>query len=1401
MRAHRCLNVLLTLGAVFMLLLSLPKTATATELQPGNAPGLPVYVDEPVGASNRYSLGMTMWHLRHSPEKITEFHSYVASRGYTKEQLIPPSELAAPDYAYQILLEPELLSPGQLDGWTVNGQFLHSTHYDAGPTVDFPLSIDRDGVYRLWVQYNAVADCFGVTRIRIYPSGQEAEAPILDDEFYDKPATVTGLQWKDMLIELAPGNYTVTLAHVLLASWHTGNTSPVQYTERNIDTIYLTDKIWVNTPPSEEEQLLLRAGSHVSDIQWTNTQSLSAEEKTIWSTWVLRPAAWEQREDYSTLFDLSYDFWRQEVDELAALDYVGTGNLPDYREPQRQIIVDDRWNMCGNPVLVQNQIDTLQSNISTIPPPYLHYRLYAGQFTTVTGDWYRDGEWLRATYGDFTGEASHSLTVSETDDYYVWVRIRNINYYEPYRITVDTPTDDPIVFNRILRYYSPPDGADAAWVRIGTISAAAGQAMSFSIIPLGYISPGTYRGIHAFEITNDPNFTPSGTGTTPSTPLHYRLSAGRFQTVTGDWYRDGEWLRAPYWDITGEADHALHVGRTTDYHVWVRIRNINYYEPYRITVASPHGTTLTFNRTQRYYTPTDGADAAWVKIGVISAYENDHLNFQIIPLGYISPGTYRGIHCIEVTTDANYTPVGTTPEPMVYLHYRKYAGQFTNVSGGWYRDNQWLRATYGDFTGEASQALPVDETNDYHVWARIKNINYHEPYRITVTSPHGTTLTFDRTQRYYTPADGADAAWVKIGIITANAGDALNISITPLGYISPGTYRGIHCFEVTTDPNCVPTGTAEYPSSSESYLDHAGSVGGNPANGYMAWLPGDPYTPLAQDAWPSSQIPGPSMQNSMSMAKNSYGSVAVFLRGLVADPLTLQVSPGSLTGAGGSYSHKVQWRVNAFTPLNESGSWTPFLLLRRPDITVPKYNVAGIWLTVMTDGVAPGEYTSEVTISTPGYPNQTLTLNVHVSSVEINPANPALASGWTLPPEGNIYREDSKRHGLNVWPAEMSKADMNQWGIRLLYLPNWANDAGEISARFQRLASMGVGTNDYVMGVMDEPCGTTQQALQPYIDIANTIHNLNANARVIFNPGEAATVATFQILDPYAQWWNPYVIHFGDQNRVNIFSAKPYLWYTTPCYWDKSPTYPTDLYAQFRSVPSKTGQIKGSAFFAFNYPFRDHWDTAYEAIADASVTVLPSRYGPVSARSYEALREGIQHGNLAQMVKEAPGGAGETTLINSGSVASLLSWLEGGTSFFYAGNCTTVTGDWYRDGQWLRAPYWDITGQASHSLPVTRTATHHVWARIRNIDYYEPYRITVTSPHGTTLIFNRTQRYYTPPDGAGAAWVDLGDITANSGDSLGFLIEPLGYISPGTYRGIHVLLATTDPNYQPSGAP
>ncbi len=117
----------------------------------------------------------------------------------------------------RILLEPELLTPKQLGGaagWTPEGDYLTSGLGDGGPTASMPLRIDKAGTYRLWVRYYGYTTGTGVTFLKIARNGSDDAGPLVDDEIYDRAVAKEGPTWKDILVDLEAGDYTLQIGHV-----------------------------------------------------------------------------------------------------------------------------------------------------------------------------------------------------------------------------------------------------------------------------------------------------------------------------------------------------------------------------------------------------------------------------------------------------------------------------------------------------------------------------------------------------------------------------------------------------------------------------------------------------------------------------------------------------------------------------------------------------------------------------------------------------------------------------------------------------------------------------------------------------------------------------------------------------------------------------------------------------------------------------------------------------------------------------------------------------------------------------------------------------------------------------------------------------------------------------------
>ncbi len=943
----------------------IPLPSLAADLSP---------VDEPLGA--RYSLGMTLWHMGHDVEMIGKFHEFLTDRELLAD--LTARQPGAPETAEAVLVEPELLPQEQRGGWGVSGEYLTSGATDAGPTVSFPLRIPRDGLYRLWVQYRGWTTGTGVTRLRLYPAGALQEAPLVDDEVYDYACEQDGPAWHDTLVDLAAGEYIVKLGHVT-RWWHAGK-GPRGYQPRQIDCLYFTPRLWAEPPDAGLRQTLRDTGGQ-DGIQWSVEEPLSAQEAALWRRWQVRPISWEQRESAPELFTLSREFWQEQVEALAAEGY-DEAEPPDYRDPRRQVIFDDRWNMVANPVRIARQVATLQTDLRSEPTEHVYYWVNAGEFSEVTGGWERQGTNLAATYSDFSGEASHRIEVEKA-------------------------------------------------------------------------------------------------------------------------------------------------------------------------------------------------------------------------------GTYR-------------------------------------------------------------------------LWVRFRNINYHAPWRLTATAPSGESIQFDRDQQSYPQDGGNRATWQTVGELRLEAGQAADIRIVPLAFRQPGTYRGIYSVLLTTDRSYEPRGSVKPPITREQYLSRARAAGAAEGDGYLLWTPPNRLTPLSQESWPDDleqRASGDEVgEHRLALPRESTLGLPLYLRSLREEPVALEVECGSLAGEAGTFPGRVSWRVMAFCPYGpERQQWSPFMLLRRPDLTLPPWNVAGLWVTVDSHGVPPGQYTGSITLRAQGLPEYRANLTVRVSPIAVAAHSPVLVGGWTAPPEGEAYLRDYREHGMNIWYSALTKQEMERRGIKLLALPTWSATVEGIREQISQLKAGGLDYEDFIFTIRDEPSGDTEEKLKEYLDVARAVGEADPQARVSFNPGEAASLKTFELLDPFCDFWLPYTIHRSyppaqAAAKRAIFTVKPWMWYTTPCLWDKSPALPGQLYDQIRSVPAQPGRCVGTAFFAFYYPFRDPWDTAYEHIADVAVTVLPSRHGPIATRVWEAIGEAAVHANLAVMIREKAGAA--TTdeledpelkrLVSEGTVEELLGWLEAG---------------------------------------------------------------------------------------------------------------------------------------------
>jgi hypothetical protein len=771
------------------------------------------------------------------------------------------------------------------------------------------------------------------------------------------------------------------------------------------------------------------------------------------------------------------------------------------------------------------------------------------------------------------------------------------------------------------------------------------------------------------------------------------LQPGMFPVVSGQWQRSGGGLSADH-----SARHGLAMGRylaphAGEWHVWVQFKNINYFEFFGVHLDTVLGRGATWQRTERLY---PGGRSAWAKVGV-AAVPN---------LNETERATHRALAAKGVFV-RNGEPVFVYQQGV----WSPGPGALVNTSNGVLLAKSALRAE-ADFRITARLKLTADATNtdavfffrDAHGlrentfslsgWTlkgpSLSQATNRPPAAGRAGAPF--TLEVERAgTNLRVRVDGAEAASANLaeglaGGFGFRAGETdlhvldfetrgdladgldlareIVISLWMDKYLNPRTYRGVYKLLVTDDPDYTPEGNLQPRLSPPRYLATLREAGATPERGYaMNVIKG---LGVFNQTW----MPGPEPERpalAFSLARDAEACGRLLFRSARDEPLVLDIEPGPLRGASGVHPGKVRWRAVGFAPYGDQREeWTPFLLLRRPFLGLPPLGAAGAWLTVDAIGVPPGDYTCEVRVrartwdGTQSFPERTLAVTVSVKNVAIAPERPILLHGWTMPPPGEDYRRDWFRR-FNVWQGPFfSKTDMETYGLKLQIHCLRNPSTNEIARQIARARELGLGYDDWMFSILDEPTGLTEEELKPYITIAKMVRAADPNVRITLNPGEAARAATFKILQPYADLWNPYQMHLTFGPSGKDYLKKPWIWYTTPCYQDKSPGVSAQLYQQVRSVVGQPGDCRGTALFAPYYPWRDPWDTAYEHIRDVAVMVLPSRHGPVATPAWEALLLGVQHANLARMVRERAGEADPAAreLWEKGSPEDMLDWLD-----------------------------------------------------------------------------------------------------------------------------------------------
>ena len=248
-----------------------------------------------------------------------------------------------------------------------------------------------------------------------------------------------------------------------------------------------------------------------------------------------------------------------------------------------------------------------------------------------------------------------------------------------------------------------------------------------------------------------------------------------------------------------------------------------------------------------------------------------------------------------------------------------------------------------------------------------------EPDQLGYTAPwFGTVSAGGQEQFKYHHQGKIPSVWMKMGEVEVEQPGHGAGGFHLDGAGAGGTYRRIYTLFLVDDPKFVPSGTVRPPWTMEMFRERAAQAGRSRTDKLLLWLPDDPYRPLSQEVWADGSPPataGPTSRcKGTSRSTNAAHGARRLPRG-ASGP----AEPDRPAAHAGRAGRAAQGRPAPFR--------RPSLGVRRlrarmartgrrgrrssccaaPNITVPPLNVAGVWLTVDTHGVPPGEYESQVT--------------------------------------------------------------------------------------------------------------------------------------------------------------------------------------------------------------------------------------------------------------------------------------------------------------------------------------------------------------------------------------------------------------------------------------------------------
>lgn len=535
---------------------------------------------------------------------------------------------------------------------------------------------------------------------------------------------------------------------------------------------------------------------------------------------------------------------------------------------------------------------------------------------------------------------------------------------------------------------------------------------------------------------------------------------------------------------------------------------------------------------------------------------------------------------------------------------QKIEGEEFEIADGWYVEgssdasaSKILAASYGDISAHASYELEIPRACEYSFWSRLIELpGYLSKFSLILESEEGvcaeTVFCADVEENKKSP--GARWACTKCNVPAGK----LRVTLKCEG--GPGlTYRRYDALIVTDREDWAPEGRGEI-------------VPPKQGDGLSLWA-SDPWQGFTRLDAPSK----PTKLDAPIDVELPLGGVefrSILIRNEGDEPKTLRLR------IKGDEANVLSWRVQALTFSPQFG-WVPHVLLKRGEITVPPRQTSGVWLTFDGDKTeTPERFTIELSFEdaskAKGAVLEKAAFNV-VRKGDLRAAPTPLVGGWSAPYEMKSCWNAFKKLGVNVLNDLVIPSDeAKRYGIKLFVKLNDENVSKEHVAEIVKsFQDYGYDYGAWAWSFMDEPgAGASDR----WVELAKEFKKSDPNVRVWCNPGElwgAPAESDLKML-PYVDCYCPYADHFW-QNGGGVEAyqkelrgeGRKYalrLTYTTPCFGEKAPGAPGDMFGPMTT--SLQNELDGWMFYVLmgRYEYCNSlWDEVNAYVADQAVSLYP----------------------------------------------------------------------------------------------------------------------------------------------------------------------------------------------------